>query len=250
MLKLKPLVHRILEDYALRWDGTHGVGHWARVLENGLRLADATGAKGEIVQLFAVFHDSRRVSDGGDHGHGQRGAELAAELRHLFTLSDANFELLYEACARHTDGLTEADITIQTCWDSDRLDLGRVGMIPAPKLLCTPAARAWEMIQWADGRAAFEVVPDLVKSEWGIDLGGWFSMEGYILLNTGWNLAGPSDGIAVQVSPIDWETEVLGDLLTALRDERPQKYRERLDRVQELVEGFLVFCFPRLRLIH
>jgi hypothetical protein len=28
------------------------------------------------------------------------------------------------------------------------------------------------MIQWADGRAAFDVVPDLVKGEWGIDLRG------------------------------------------------------------------------------
>ncbi len=28
-MNLKPLVHRILEDYPLRWDGTHRVGHWA-----------------------------------------------------------------------------------------------------------------------------------------------------------------------------------------------------------------------------
>ena len=63
-----------------------------------------------------------------DDGHGQRGAELAAELRGtLFDLPDADFELLYEACARHTDGLTDADITIQTCWDADRLDLGPRG---------------------------------------------------------------------------------------------------------------------------
>jgi uncharacterized protein len=171
MIDLTPFVHRILEDYPLRWDGTHGVGHWARVLENGLRLARDTGAKVEVVQLFAVFHDSRRQSDGHDDGHGQRGADLAAELRgSLFDLPDADFELLYEACAYHADGLTEADLTIKVCWDSDRLDLGRVGIVPAPKLLCTPAAKTWEIIKWADGRAAFEVVPELVKREWGIDL--------------------------------------------------------------------------------
>ncbi len=170
MIDLKPIVHRILEDYALPPHGTHGVGHWARVLENGLRLAEATGAKVEVVQLFAVFHDSRRVNEGHDDDHGQRGADLAAELRGgLFNLPDADFELLYEACARHTDGLVDADPTIQVCWDSDRLDLGRVGMIPAPNKLCTPFAKTWEMIQWADGRAAFEVVPDFVKDEWGID---------------------------------------------------------------------------------
>jgi uncharacterized protein len=125
------------------------------------------------MKLFAIFHDSCRMTDGVDDGHGCRGADLAAELRgDLFNLSDDDFELLYEACARHTDGATEADITIQTYWDADRLDLGRVGMIPAPKRLCTAAARTWEMIQWADGRAAFEVVPPLVKEEWGIDLRG------------------------------------------------------------------------------
>ena len=129
-IDLNPLVHAILEDYALPWHGTHGVGHWARVLENGLRLAEATGAKVEVVQLFAIFHDAAASSEGVDDGHGQRGADLAAELRHLFKLPDADFELLYEACAAHTDGLTEADVTIQTCWDADRLDLGRVGIVP------------------------------------------------------------------------------------------------------------------------
>ena len=168
MIDLKPLVHAILEDYALPWHGTHGIGHWARVLENGLRLANATDAKVEVVQLFAVFHDSRRINEGYDDGHGQRGADLAAELRHLFDLSDADFELLYEACAHHTNGLTEADPTIQTCWDSDRLDLGRLGMMPEPKKLCTLAAKNPKMLKWADGRAGFEVVPELVKVEWGL----------------------------------------------------------------------------------
>ena len=90
----------------------------------------------------------------------------------MFTLSDADFALLYEACAYHTDGLTEADVTIQVCWDSDRLDLGRVGIMPEKAKLCTVAAKASKMLKWADGRAAFEVVPDFVKGEWGIDLGG------------------------------------------------------------------------------
>ena len=53
---------------------------------------------------------------------------------------------------------------------ADRLDLGRVGMMPEPTKLCTAAAKAPKMLKWADGRAAFEVVPELVKSEWGIDL--------------------------------------------------------------------------------
>ena len=41
----------------------------------------------------------------------------------------------------HSDGRVDADVTVQTCWDADRLDLGRVGKRPDPRLLCTPAAR-------------------------------------------------------------------------------------------------------------
>jgi uncharacterized protein len=169
MLNLRPIIHAILEDYALPWHGTHGISHWARVLENGLRLATATGANVEVVQLFAVFHDSRRVNEVEDWGHGQRGAELAVELRGvLFDLSDADFELLYEACADHTDGLLDGDITVQTCWDADRLDLGRVGTAPDPRRLCTAAAKADKMRKWADRRACLEMIPDLVKAEWGV----------------------------------------------------------------------------------
>ncbi len=146
MLDLKPVVHRILDYYELPWHGTHGVGHWARVLESGLRLAKETGANVEVLRLFAIFHDSRRVSEGYDDGLGERGGNLARELRgEWFGLSDQEFNLLYDACAGHTNGETEADITIQTCWDADRLDLGRVGIVPAPQKLCTPAAKTWEV---------------------------------------------------------------------------------------------------------
>ena len=40
-------------------------------------------------------------------------------------------ELLIEACKYHSDGFTEADITVQTFRDADRLDLGRVGIRPS-----------------------------------------------------------------------------------------------------------------------
>jgi uncharacterized protein len=172
-INLKPLIHRILEDYSLRRDGTHGVGHWARVLENGLRLAKETGANNiEVVQLFAIFHDARRVSEGYDLGHGQRGAELARIRRkEWLVLSDEEFDLLHDACGGHAEGDTEAEITIQTCWDADRLDLGRVRIYPEPSMLCTEAARRPEILKWADGRACFQFVPAFVWADWGIDLG-------------------------------------------------------------------------------
>ncbi len=174
MLNLNPIIHAILEDYGLPLDGTHGVSHWARVLENGLRLSQETQANIEVVQLFAVLHDSRRINENIDDGHGKRGAELANKLRgKYFTLSDQDFDLLYIACADHTEGKTDGDITVQTCWDADRLDLGRVRMMPEPTKLCTTAAKDPTILKWADGRACFEIVPELIQVDWGIDTRGW-----------------------------------------------------------------------------
>jgi uncharacterized protein len=140
-------------------------------LENGLRLAEETSANIEVVSLFAVLHDSRRVSETIDPEHGIRAAEFARALRgRLLDLPGPEFHRLHRACSGHTHERTHPDITIQTCWDADRLDLGRVGITPHPSRLCTEAAKRPEIIQWADGRASFGLIPKFVKDDWGIDL--------------------------------------------------------------------------------
>jgi len=137
----------------------------------GHRLCEETKANVEVVSLFAIFHDSRRVNEGTDPQHGQRGADFAAELHgNLFELDDYEFDLLYRACAGHTHERTHPNVTIQACWDSDRLDLGRVGIQPHPSRLCTDVAKRPDTIKWADGRACFRVVPEFVAEEWGIEL--------------------------------------------------------------------------------
>lgn len=161
------ILQEILRGYALPTNGYHGVVHWARVQENGLRVAAAHGADEEIVRLFALFHDSRRVNDHRDDGHGTRGGELARSLRGtLVHLSDARFELLYEACRLHTDGHTTGDATMLACWDADRLDLGRVGIVPKPHLLCTPTAR--DLLPWAHERATTDHAPTDTLALWGM----------------------------------------------------------------------------------
>jgi uncharacterized protein len=173
VMNVPQILHAVLEDYALPWGGFHGVAHWARVLENGLRLAGETGADVEIVRLFALLHDSRRVNEDTDPDHGPRAAEFAETLRgRLFDLPDPEFRLLHRACAGHTHELTHPDVTVQTCWDADRLDLGRVGITPHPSRLCTEVAKRPETIRWSDGRARFRVAPEFIRDEWGIDLGG------------------------------------------------------------------------------
>jgi uncharacterized protein len=157
----------ILDGYALPVRGSHGLIHWARVLENGLRVAEENGADLEVVALFALFHDSRRVNEYRDDGHGLRGGEFARSLRgSLVHLDDERFDLLFEACRLHTDGHTDGNPTLQACWDADRLDLGRVGIKPQPHRLCTDAARV--LLEWSNERAVSGHVPIKVLVGWGL----------------------------------------------------------------------------------
>jgi len=168
---LKALIETILRQYSLSPRGIHGLPHWARVLETGRTLARRTGARIDVVELFAVFHDARRLNDGWDQEHGLRGADLASQFRGgLFHLSDHDFDLLYHACRDHTDGATAGDITIQTCWDADRLDLGRVRIDLDRKYLCTQAARDSAVMAWADRRSREGFVPELIWGEWALRL--------------------------------------------------------------------------------
>lgn len=169
MVITKELLDAILGQYSQDIFGRHGIIHWARVLETGRRLCERHPAKRHVVELFAVFHDSRRITEKRDPGHGARGAELALAMRgKYFDMSDEDFALLYDACVRHTDGETKADITIQTCWDSDRLDLGRVNIIPDPAYLCTGVAKEKAMIDWAYQRSITNHTSPLITNEWGL----------------------------------------------------------------------------------
>jgi uncharacterized protein len=74
------------------------------------------------------------VDDGWDDGHGARGAKYAAHLRGVvYDLNDEELDLLHYACVWHTNGMVHENSTIATCWDADRLDLGRCGIMPDPK---------------------------------------------------------------------------------------------------------------------
>lgn len=94
-----------------------------------------------LVLLFALFHDSMRISDGQDPDHGARAAMLVRELReHLpYTITDTQVDTLVYACNEHTFGGLSSDPTVAVCWDADRLNLWWVGIHPDPLLLSTSA---------------------------------------------------------------------------------------------------------------
>lgn len=148
------LIARLRQRFALQWTGIHGAPHWARVRINGLQLAEKTGANRRAVEVFAMVHDVCRDNDDRDPLHGARAAAFLQELRgSVLAISDAEAALIAYACTHHTAGFTEADVTVQTCWDADRLDLGRVGIRPDPRRLCTAAARNPRMIEAAFARS-------------------------------------------------------------------------------------------------
>ena len=132
----------IRKQFKINWNGIHGANHWARVLHHGITLGTERSADLLVIELFAFLHDSQRLSDGVDGLHGKRAAEYARSLHTVyFELAAPRLDALCEAIEHHSDGKVKEDATIQTCWDADRLDLGRVGIMPSPDFLSNEAVK-------------------------------------------------------------------------------------------------------------
>ena len=130
-----------LNEYVLDRAGVHGPSHWLRVLRNGRELARLTpGADLAVVERFALLHDCKREDDGADPWHGERAASYVSTIAGQLDLSEAQIEILMEACAGHENGEVSDDPTIACCWDSDRLELSRLHRRPLAELLSTSAA--------------------------------------------------------------------------------------------------------------
>ena len=148
------MIYVLRKQFRLEWAGIHGAAHWARVRINGLRLAKHCDAKVQVIEYFAFLHDACRENDGHDPEHGQRAASFAASIRHThIKLSDGDFILLLAAISGHTHGKHHEDVTVNTCWDADRLDLARVGIEPDPLRLSSVQARDPFMIEQASHSA-------------------------------------------------------------------------------------------------
>ena len=112
-----------LRSYCLnRWPKdlgtTHGVEHWDRVARFGKMLYQV-GVDMDVVTTFAYLHDSERMNNAKDIDHGLRASKLIDTIR------------------RNTIKHKTGDITIDTCFDADRMDLFRVGIKPSPERMAT-----------------------------------------------------------------------------------------------------------------
>jgi uncharacterized protein len=117
-------------------------------------LANLTGANWHVVELFAFFHDSRRLKEHVDDGRGACGTALASRLKgSVFDATDEEMDLLHFACVHYSDGMTLGNTTLLTYWDADRLDLGRVGITLKGKYPGTEAAQTDVVMSKANRRA-------------------------------------------------------------------------------------------------
>lgn len=112
------------------------------------------GARTDMVKLFALLHNHERLSDFGDMAHGAPAVINATLLRNkYFDIDNEGSDLLTTAMRGHSSCDMKGDITIQTCYDADRLDLGRIGVMPLTKYLCTTIAKDPAFIQAALNRS-------------------------------------------------------------------------------------------------
>jgi uncharacterized protein len=112
------LIALIKSQFKLDWHGVHGANHWARVLHHGKNIGQIRKADLLVVELFGFLHDSCRWDDYRD---------------------PKQLDTLCYALKHHSGGEVSSNKTIQTCWDADRLDLGRVGIFPSPQFLSQEA---------------------------------------------------------------------------------------------------------------
>ena len=141
------LFDEICDYYRLNLNGAHGIEHWESVYTNTLILSKVYGVYSKVFMLFALLHDSQRFDEDDDLEHGIRAAKKVQsyldEGKIILGIKDQK-RLLY-ACSNHTkanknDPLYD-DLIVQICLDADKLDIGRVGVIPEKSHFLTPYAQ-------------------------------------------------------------------------------------------------------------
>ncbi len=139
---MKKIVKKIKQQLKISPDSIHAESHWKRVAFFGEYIAKKEGLNTHLIKLFAYFHDSKRHNDSYDPKHGPRAAEYVKTFKLTeLGLNEKEREQLIFACRYHTYEKKTEDRDILACWDSDRLDLPRIGITIDPDRLFTKTAQ-------------------------------------------------------------------------------------------------------------
>ena len=175
----RDLVQKLMA-YARFPSQIHGPAHWSRVRRFGSVLAEAEAlpdAARACVEIFAWVHDLARRHDGGGNEHAIEGAAYIDQVVPAIfgPLPREQMETIRVAILYHSDGMTareasEADVfpdvtwqpelvvaTVGCCWDADRLDLPRVGIIPEARFMSTA--------RWRQVRSVLPSEPEFMAEE-------------------------------------------------------------------------------------
>lgn len=146
--KYQNLIEIIKKEFKIDYYGDHGINHWRRVYANTQKLSNHYEVESEVFELFALLHDSKRQDEFHDKHHGKRAAQFAQRIlnENVISLNDEDTKRLLYACTNHTysdkkDPLFN-DRVVQICFDSDRLDIGRVGYVVDADFLATEYAKS------------------------------------------------------------------------------------------------------------
>ena len=163
-MKYEDNVRRIIDSFKLNLDGAHGPNHWGRVHAIGTYLCERTpGSDLKVANLFALLHDCCRVGEHMDAAHGSRAVtrELA---NNTWGLTEFQHDMLTTAICSHTSAGPTTNPIIGVCYDSDRLDLLRVGINPHNDFLSTEAAKDQSFQRMCNNNARDNRRPDIVNT--------------------------------------------------------------------------------------
>jgi uncharacterized protein len=156
----KHVIYELLNNFQLDIQyGIHGFEHWARVVHNGLLIAEHNNASANVIITFGFFHDSCRQNDSYDPLHGERAASLLLDYKEQLNLTNDEINKVIIACHGHTNETHIDNIDVSTCWDADRLELYRVGITPNPEFLNNEFSKNNDTIERACERSENEFIP-------------------------------------------------------------------------------------------
>ena len=139
---MQEIINRILKDATASQKGCHGLRHWDKVAEYARIIAAYENLDEWFLLLFAYFHDCQRLNDWRDLEHGPRAAAyVMGWTPEAIKMSEEDQSRLAFACRHHTQEVPTDDKTIRACWDCDRLDIGRVGIVVNSRFLFTKTAK-------------------------------------------------------------------------------------------------------------
>jgi len=141
-------IETLLFQSKIDFNSVHGFIHWSNVNRIGTQLS--TDIDLNVLFYFSVFHDFFRLNDYTDVEHGKRAKEVME--KQILYLDESQRAKLLFALENHdlepkrfnnVMSFLRNDKTVRLCIDSDRLDLGRVGVQPSAEYLLTEEAKEY-----------------------------------------------------------------------------------------------------------